>query len=180
MVSRDPTMDFSCPRAEVRRRRTVERKATFISQVTRGHIDTRETDNVGDSTWPHDAVSALARSNDVRLELRCERTTSPRLLLPHGLHRGHSRRGLAPDRGCPSDRLSPTHGRDEIRRGCLITPAAGCCAGPADRPVSSPQVVAHGAQRRLAPHAHPSRPVRGVLRAYRRSVRSSPSWDGVW
>src|SRR3954451_19838963 len=57
---------------------------------------------------PDRAVAAAARLDDLGLELRCERTTAPGLLLCHGLHDGHPLRRCAPDGGCPSNRGRPT------------------------------------------------------------------------
>ena len=50
---------------------------------------------------------ALAQLNDLRLELRRERTALPGLV-PHALHDRTFFRGKTPDAGCPSKRVRPT------------------------------------------------------------------------
>lgn len=47
---------------------TVERKSTFINQVTRGRVDVREIDDVGESTLSYAEVKALASGNPLIME----------------------------------------------------------------------------------------------------------------
>nr|WP_229868938.1 hypothetical protein [Streptomyces chryseus] len=53
------------------------------------------------------AVTTPAQLDDLGLELRRERTTRARLLLPHALHDGHPPGGRTPDLECPSKRIKP-------------------------------------------------------------------------
>ena len=47
---------------------TVERKAKFISQVTRGRLDVRQIDDIGESTLSYTEVKALASGDPLLLE----------------------------------------------------------------------------------------------------------------
>jgi hypothetical protein len=47
---------------------TVERKAKFISQVSRGRLDVRQVDDIGDSTLSYTEVKALASGDPLLLE----------------------------------------------------------------------------------------------------------------
>jgi hypothetical protein len=47
---------------------TVERKAKFISQVTRGRLDVRQVDDIGESTLSYTEVKALASGDPLLLE----------------------------------------------------------------------------------------------------------------
>ena len=47
---------------------TVERKAKFISQVTRGRLDVRSIDDIGDNTLSYTEVKALASGDPLLLE----------------------------------------------------------------------------------------------------------------
>jgi hypothetical protein len=80
------------PREIPRHRSCIHRRAAFWS------ISECLTDR---------AVTDPARSHDVGLELRRERTTSPRPLPRHGLHDEHPPGAEAPDLGCPSQRVRP-------------------------------------------------------------------------
>src|SRR5665213_2849644 len=69
------------------------------------------------------SIAALAKPDDLSLELRCERAPWTSLSLLHGLHFGHPFGGTAPDGGCPSKRntvyLRNTFtASDGVRVGC--------------------------------------------------------------
>ncbi len=53
---------------QVRRRQTVERKASFIAQVTKGRLDTREIDDLGGDALSYAEVKALASGDPILLE----------------------------------------------------------------------------------------------------------------
>ena len=53
---------------EVRRRQTLERKAAFISQVTRGDLPDRDVDDIGDQALSFAEVKALATGDPLVLE----------------------------------------------------------------------------------------------------------------
>ncbi len=51
----------------VRRRQTVERKASFIAQVTKGRLDAREIDDLGGDALSYAEVKALASGDPILL-----------------------------------------------------------------------------------------------------------------
>ena len=53
---------------QVRRRQTVERKASFIAQVTKGRLDAREIDDIGGDALSYAEVKALASGDPILLE----------------------------------------------------------------------------------------------------------------
>jgi hypothetical protein len=53
---------------DVYRWQTVERKATFINQIMRGEVDSREIDDIGDEALSYAEVKALATGNPLIME----------------------------------------------------------------------------------------------------------------
>jgi N12 class adenine-specific DNA methylase/SAM-dependent methyltransferase len=87
---------------------TVERKAAFIHQVTRGEADSREIDDVGDQALSYAQVKALATGNPLILERAGIEAEAARLeRLAHAHHR--EQRHLAARHAAAGDHAQRLH-----------------------------------------------------------------------
>lgn len=67
-MSNDPSGGRRLTSRQVRRRQTLERKAAFIAQVTRGDLPDRDVDDIGDQALSFAEVKALATGDPLVLE----------------------------------------------------------------------------------------------------------------
>lgn len=100
---------------------TIERKSRFIDQITRGQVDGREVDDIGDATLSYAEVKALATGNPLILEqasVNAEVTKLARLKDAHRLDQSGlvRRQAAALERADALDRLAERYEQAIARR----------------------------------------------------------------